>query len=75
MPDRQQTIFAVTLTDDQVQLLTHAVGRAKLSGDHVPAIARAVLINAQLGVPLDAYGVTHALLWAEDYQARTHPPM
>jgi len=75
MPTPQNTPLSVTLSDAQTTLLTHAVGAAKLFGDHIPAIARAVLINAQVGARLDPYAAAHALQWAEDYQARMHPPL
>jgi len=75
MPTLKPAPFTVTLSDAQARLLTHAVGAAKLFGDPIPAIARAVLINAQLGARLDPYAAAHALQWAEDYQTRSHPPL
>jgi len=75
MPAPKITPFTVTFSDQQLRSLTHAVGRSKLFGDHIPLLARTVLINAQLGARLDPYAAALALQWAEDYQTRSHPPL
>lgn len=73
-PQQPPPFAPVNLSHRDLTLLSHSVGCARALGRPIDSVALRVLNRAFFGEPSTADEAAHAVEWAQDYEARLHPP-